>query len=167
MITIKVATENRVKIEAITEAFEYYFKNVHVMRYDVKSGVPDQPLNKDVFKGAQNRIKELAKKEDCNWDYLVSCEAGLINLYGYWFNVQVVMIQSKEGKFGVGVSQGVQIPPKHVNDIIHTSITNVLEKVFGRKGGINLLTYGRFTRKRLIEDATIMALTRILNGNEW
>lgn len=167
MITIKVATENRVKVEAITDAFEHYFQNVQVMRCDVSSGVPEQPVNKEVFKGAQNRIKELLKKGENNWDYLVSCEAGMINLYGYWFYVQVVMIQSRDGKFGVGVSQGVPIPSKHIKETLNTSITNVLGKVFGRKAGINLLTYGRFTRKSLVEDATIMALTRILNGNAW
>lgn len=167
MITIKVATQNQAKVEAITEAFEHYFQNVQVRRYDVKSGVPEQPVNKEVFEGAQNRLKELKKVEKGNADYWVSCEGGLINLYGYWFNVQVVMIMSKDGKFGVGVSQGLQIPPKYANEVIETSIVHVLDRIFGRKGGIKMLTYGRFTRKSLIKDATIMALTRVLNGDVW
>lgn len=167
MTNVKVATQNQAKVEGITEAFEQYFKNVQVMRCDVNSGVPKQPVNKQVFEGAQNRLKELMKNEKGYSDYLVSCESGLINLYGYWFNFQVVMIKSKDGKFGVGVSQGLPVPPKYVDDAIETSISNVLNRIFNGKGGVRMLTHGTFTRKSLIKDATIMAITRMLNGDVW
>ena len=61
MTIVKVATKNQVKIEAIIKAFERYFKEVKIIPYDVKSGVPSQPINEDVFKGAQNRIDNLKK----------------------------------------------------------------------------------------------------------
>ena len=167
MTIVKVATLNQAKIEGITDAFEHYFKNVQVMRYDVKSGVPSQPVNNQVFEGARNRLLGLKKQESGYSDYWVACESGLINLYGFWFNFQVVMIMSQEGKFGVGVSQGLQVPPKYVDEAINTSIAKVLDRIFKGKGGVRLLTYGKFTRKSLIKDATIMAITRMLNGDVW
>ena len=167
MTIVKVATLKQVKVEGITEAFEYYFKNVQVMRYDVKSGVPEQPVNNQVFEGAKNRLLELREQENGYSDYWVACESGLINLYGYWFNFQVVMIMSKDGKFGVGVSQGLQVPHKYIHEAINTSIADVLDRIFKGKGGVRLLTYGKFSRKNLIRDATIMAITRMLNGDVW
>jgi len=167
MTYVKVATLNPTKIEAITEAFEIYFQDVEVMRYDVESGVPRQPVNEEVFQGAKNRLEGLKKEGEDNWDYLVSCEGGLIKLYDYWFNVQVIMIQRKDEKIGVGLSQGCQIPPEYIEEVIDTSIAKVLDRIFEGKGGIRVLTQDQFTRKNLIKDGTIMALTRVLNGDVW
>lgn len=167
MTIVKVATLNPTKIEAIAEAFEIYFQDVEVMRYDVASGVPRQPVNEEVFQGAQNRLEGLKKEGEDNWDYLVSCEGGLINLYDYWFNVQVIMVQGKDEKIGIGLSQGCQIPPEYVEEVIDTSIAKVLDRIFEGKGGIRMLTHDQFTRKSLIKDGTIMALTRVLNGDVW
>ena len=163
MATVKVATVNPVKIEAIRKAFSRYFENVELIPFDVESGVPDQPLNEDVFKGAKNRIANLKEIGDANWDFLVSCEGGLICQYGYWFNMQVVQIEQKEGKTGIGLSQGYQIPSEYVEEACNTSIAKLLDRLFKGKGGIGVLTHGEFQRKDLIESGTIMALTRVLN----
>ena len=74
-VRIEIATKNPSKVKAITEVFKIYFENVSSKGTEVISGVPDQPINEDVFKGAKNRIEFLKKNlEEHNYDYLVSCE---------------------------------------------------------------------------------------------
>ena len=163
MTIVKVATKNQVKIEAIMKAFERYFKEVKIIPYDVKSGVPSQPINEDVFKGAQNRIDNLKKVDSLQYDYLVSCEGGLVEEFGHWFNLQVVQIERNDGKTGIGLSQGCQIPHKYIKEIRSTSISKLFNRLFGKKGGISVLTCGQLNRKDLVENGTIMALTRFLN----
>lgn len=163
MTTVKVATANPVKIEAIKNAFERYFEVLEVLPFEVESGVPAQPINDDVFKGAQNRIEKLEKVDNTEWDFLVSCEGGLICQCGYWFNLQVVQIVRRDGKTGVGLSQGYQIPSEYVEEVCSTSIAKLLDRLFEGKGGVSVLTHGQFNRKDLIESGTVMALTRVLN----
>ena len=95
MTIVRVASKNSVKLYAINTAFKRFFKDVKIISKDVESGVAAQPVNDDVFKGAKNRLEAL--KDDSDYDYLVSCESGLTSLAGHWFNVQVVMIEDREG----------------------------------------------------------------------
>lgn len=163
-----IATSNPEKIEAIRKVFERYFRNKKVEAYSfaTRSGVPRQPCNEDVFKGAQNRIEKIRSKVE-DWDFLVSCEGGLINQYGNWFNVQVVMIEHKNGRKGIGISQGFQLPDKYVLEAQKTSVAKLLDRLFEGKGGLRVLTKGLYDRKRTVMDGTVMALTRIINGEIW
>lgn len=166
MTIVRVATKNPTKVMAIRKAFERYFKEVDVIPFEVQSGVSEQPINEDVFEGAENRLRGIEKVQG-KYDYLVSCEGGLIKQCGYWFNIQVTMVKDKNGKVGIGLSQGYQIPTKYVEKVINTSLANVLDMIFDGKGGIRVLSKGQFTRERLIEDSLVMALTRVLNGENW
>lgn len=166
MTTVKIATKNPVKIEAIKKAFERFFSDVEIECFSVCSGVPNQPIGDATFIGAENRLEDL--KLLCgDYDYLVACESGLICEYGKWFNVQVVMVENKDGKCGTGLSNGYEVPMKYLDDVMNTSIAKVLDKVFQGKGGIRVLTKNQFTRADLIEHGTIMALTRVINGEMW
>lgn len=165
-INIKVGTVNPVKIAAITAAFEHYFENVQVRGYEVNSHVPKQPIDQEVYAGAENRLQEL-KGDNEEYDYLVSCEAGLISQYGHWFNVQIVLIEDKTGKRGFGMSQGFEIPRQYVQEAIHSSVSKVLDRVWDGKGGMRILSKGQMTREIMVRDGTIMALTRVLNGEIW
>ena len=165
MTTVKVASKNLVKLEAIRQAFSRYFKEVKIISKDVESGVSAQPINEDVFKGARNRLEALKDDSDCN--YLVSCEGGLISFAEHWFNVQIVMIEDQHGNQGIGMSQGYEIPNKYVEEAINTSVADVLDRIFGGKGGISVLTRGYETRQSLIQDGTIMALAKVLNSEIW
>ena len=165
MTIVKVGTAKLTKAEAIKEAFERYFTDVEVIVIDVSSGVPRQPVNEEVFQGAKNRIEELRKGD--RYDYIVACEGGLIYQYGHWFNVQVVMVEAKDGKSGFGISQGFEVPSKYIEEIRATSISKVLDRIFDGKGGVRMLTKSDTTRKDLIREGTIMALTRVINGEVW
>lgn len=165
MTTVKVASKNSVKLYAINTAFNRFFNDVKIISQNVESGVPDQPINDDVFEGAKNRLEAL--KDDSDYDYLVSCEGGLLQLAGHWFNVQVVMIKDRHGNQGMGMSQGYEIPLKYVEEAINTSVADVLDRLFDRKGGISVLTRGYETRASLIQDGTVMALAKVLNSDIW
>ena len=164
MTIVKVGTANPVKVEGVKDAFKRYLKeDVEVISFEVDSGVASQPRNKEVIEGAKNRLKELKKLGEDNWDYLVSCEGGLIDMYGNWVNMQVVIVEAKNGMTGFGCSQGFEVPQEHIEEAINTSIAKVLDKIYDGKGGVRVITRDNFTRKDLIRDATIMALA----GVKW
>ena len=75
-VSIGIATQNMRKIEAIKSIFEKYFTELEIKYDSSDSGVPEQPVNDEVFEGAKNRIENLKKKNpdfrQC--DYLIACE---------------------------------------------------------------------------------------------
>ncbi|MCI9063325.1 MAG: DUF84 family protein [Clostridia bacterium] len=161
---VAVATRNPVKRNGIKKAFIRFFDKYIEMKYSkVKSGVSNQPINDEVYKGAENRLNKLRALYQNSYDYIVSCEGGLICLNDHWFNVQIVIIENSKGQQGIGLSQGYEIPPEYVEEVINTSVAQVLDKKFNGRGGVRVLTRKRMTRERLIEDATTMALASF----EW
>ena len=166
MTIVKVASENPAKVEAIKTALERYVVDVEAIPYLVSSGVPEQPTNNCVFEGAEHRLEEL-KKICGDYDFVASCESGLINECGHWFNVQLVIVEDKDGKRGYGMSQAYEVPGKYIDEILNTNMADFLKKLFKGKGGTRVLTGNQFTRKTLIQDATIMALTSVLHSEVW
>lgn len=168
MTIVKVATKNIIKIKPIDEVFEKYFGNVLCDVYDVKSEVPAQPINEEVFQGAENRIEQLKQiVKNGEYDYLVGCEDGLINLCGKWYGVQVITIEAQNGKRSTGISQGYPIPEEYVRKIVNSSVDDVVDDLVEDKGGIKYLTKNEVTKVDLVKNATMMALTRILNNDIW
>ena len=54
-----IATKNQGKIEGARRALEHYFKDIEIKGIPVKSDVPDQPVNKEIYDGAKNRVRNL------------------------------------------------------------------------------------------------------------
>ena len=54
---VLIATKNQGKIEGSKKALEHYFKDVEIKGISVESDVPDQPVNKEIYQGAKNRVK--------------------------------------------------------------------------------------------------------------
>ena len=161
MVIIKVATTNQVKLEAVKKAFSFYFDDVKIISEKVDSGVPEQPIDDEIYEGVKNRIKGLKKTPET--DYLVSCEGGLMRQFGRWFNVQIVGVESAGGKKSLGLSPAYPIPDRYVEQILNSSLAIVFDNIFEGDGGIRKLTNGQVTRFDLITEATLMALTGILN----
>jgi len=77
-----VGSLNPVKIKAAKEAFSRYFQNVEVIGVKVKSGVSEQPIGDETFRGAENRalrLKELVQNPNAH--FFVGLEGGVIKLY--------------------------------------------------------------------------------------
>lgn len=173
---VLIATKNPGKIEGAKRAFEKYFQNVQIEGIPVKSDVSNQPVDKEIFMGAKNRVKNLkkyAKEHGIEADFYVSSEAGITNLLGDWIDINAVVIEDKKGIQSIGTSQGFQIPERYIDEIKETELGIVMDKLFSSnnlgkgKGGISILTKDVLSRIDMITDAFIMALIKHINGEIW
>ena len=173
---ILMGTKNPGKIQGAKEAFEKYFDNVEIEGISVDSEVGDQPINKEILKGAKNRVKNLkkyAKENQIKADFYISSEAGITNLLGEWIDINAVVIEDSKGLQSIGTSQGFPIPDKYIEEIKKTELGKVMDKIFSGKelgkgkGGISFLTKNEVTRIDLTRNAFIMALTKYINDDLW
>ena len=172
MPTVIVASDNKVKRNAINDAFkEYFSERINIKMISVLSDVPRQPFGQETVMGAKRRMKKLkkcTKKFQIKYDFLVAVEAGVINLNGYWYNIQFVLIEDSKGKESSGISQGFCIPPQYISKVKATSINRVFVDLFGeRKDWLEVITHEYSNRRKCIKDATVMALAGVVNGPEW
>ena len=165
---IVIASKNRVKLSAIERAFRSFNMQatLEILGYDVSSGVPRHPFDSEVYEWANNRLRNLHRCND-DGDYYVSVEGGLIRLHKSYYNVQYVIVEDKDGNRSTGISQGYPIPKRYLEEIRATSIADVFDKLFGKNGGVRALTNNCLTREQLIYDGTVMALTGLMNGEQW
>ena len=174
---ILIGTKNPGKIQGAKEAFEKYFENVQIEGIPVSSDVNAQPINKEIFQGAQNRVRNLKKYAEENniiADFYVASEGGIQNLLCEgWIDFNAVVMEDKNGIISYGASQGFPIPNKYIEEIKEKELGSVMDRIFeGRdlgkgKGGIGLLTHGELSRIDLTRNAFIMALTKYINGDIW
>lgn len=174
---VLIGTLNPGKIEACKIAFSKYFDNVEVEGVKVSSDVPDQPLNKEVFQGAKNRVKNLikyAKENKIEADFYAASEAGITNLLtDEWIDINTVAIERKDGVKSVGVSQGFMIPDRYIDEVKEKELGGLMDRLFSgkdlgkTKGGISSLTKGEATRVDIVKEAFIMALTTYINDDLW
>lgn len=171
MTNVIIGTENPQKRDAIRDAFEIYFDDVNVTMISVSSDVPKQPMNSEITRGAENRIKNMKPLvSDGKCDFLVSVEAGIMRVGKRYYNLQYVLVENmKTGKKSTGISQMMEIPKKYIKLAAKTSINNVFRTVFrnDKVDGISRLTRGEAERKTLIRDGAVMALAGQLNGCAW
>lgn len=170
---ILVGSKNPVKIKASEEAFLKYFKKVEVIGIEVNSKVPNQPINEETFKGAENRALELRKinkAERLNAHFCVGLEGGIIKLYSKWFNFGGVCIIDNEGKIGFGTSSCFELPDKIVQELLNNAeLGEIMGKItkdrnIKKKGGaIGFFTKGRMERKDLYVSGLITALVPFIN----
>lgn len=157
---VEIATNSSDKIEGIKSAFFRFFKveenEVDFFHQKVNSGVPDQPFNEETYQGALNRVNTLIEKTE-EADFYVSCEAGIEEFMGKYFNVQVVCIFNRNTcKYVWGKSAGWQIPSKDIACIKKENLDAYL-----RKKGINSaeeLLGTDYSRAVAIAQATEFAL---------
>lgn len=173
---ILIGTKNIGKIEGAKQAFEKYFRNVEIEGIQVSSEVGDQPINKEIFEGAKNRVKnvkEYAKNHNIEADFYIASEAGITNLLGEWIDINAAVVEDNNGFQTIGSSQGFQIPEKYVKEIIDTELGKVMDKLFSKnnlnigKGGISILTHDEVSRIELTKNAFVMALIGHINGDLW
>ena len=173
---ILMGTKNPGKIEGAKQAFEKYFDNVEIEGVKVSSEVSDQPFNEEIIAGAKNRVKNLkeyAKENNLDIVFFISSEAGIMNYFGEWIDVNIAYIEDKEGFSSTGISQGFPIPEKYIEEIKVTELGKVMDKIFSgeglgqQKGGISFLTKNEISRIDLTRGAFVMALIKYINGDIW
>ncbi len=173
--TIKIlcGSTNPVKIAAVKEAFEKFFKFVEVKGLKVPSGVAEQPVGKETFDGARNRALELLKLNKVNKpgaDYFVGIEGGISNDYGFWFAFGGICILDAEGNRAYGTSPQFQLPESIVKKLLAgIELGEVMDELQNRKntkqkqGAIGFFTKGVMSRKELYVSGLITAIVPLLN----
>ena len=157
---VAIATNSVDKINGIKQAFSRFFKTeiIEVVHQSVDSGVPEQPFDSYVYQGAINRVNALKNSLDTeDVDFYVSCEAGIEESIGIFFNVQIVCVfDAKSQTYTFGKSTGWQVPSKDIEKIRKTNLDTYL-----REHGINKLEdllENNWSRAESISQATEMAL---------
>lgn len=161
---VNVGTENRVKRKAVENVFNKVFdQEIEVKKVSVDTGIPEQPFDQQVIKGAMIRAKIALKDAD----FGVGIEAGLIwNLYvETHFDVQYCAVVDRSDNLTVGQGPGFVYPERVIKEVINgKTVGQVMDEISGeknlgqKKGAIGYLTGGLLPRTQLTELAVLMAL---------
>jgi len=176
-VKILIATKNQGKIEGAKKALEHYFKDIEIKGISVESNVPEQPINKEIYEGAKNRVKNLkkyAKDNNIEADLFLGIESGINNLLGRWMITNIAVIEDNKDFESYGASPSFPVPDSLVQKVLDTNLSEAMDTVLGEDkerhnhaGGIQLLTHNKISRIDLTEYAFIMALTKYINGDKW
>lgn len=174
---VLIATKNKGKIEGAKRALEHYFKDIEIEGISVESDVPEQPVNKEIYEGAKNRVKNLkkfAKENNIEADLFLGIESGINDLLGRWLITNIAVIEDSKEFESYGASPSFPVPDRLVNKVLETNLSEAMDTVLGedkerhnQSGGIQLLTHNEISRIDLTEYAFIMALTKYINGEKW
>ena len=167
MLTIKIASANPAKINAVASAFAEVFpdQTLDVQGIAVPSGVADQPMSSDeTLLGAMNRVAELASVEA---HYRVAIEAGLDGDFTFAW-----MVIEHQGKLGKARSASLMLPPAALAQLKQgKELGDVMDAMFNQhnvkqKGGaIALLTQNKLSRSSVYHQALILAMIPFLNND--
>ncbi len=169
-LQVWVASNNPAKRTAVRRAFARTLGPVEVYGMAVPSGVSDQPVGEETWRGARQRVDRLREHLDAGtWDYLVGIEGGIEVWHGTWMAFGVVWILHQSGRTSVGVSPAFPLPPAWVDRLHRGEELGVLvDEASGRtltkhqEGAIGFLTRGAMDRAGLYEAGVLAALTAFL-----
>ncbi len=173
---VLIGTKNPGKIEGAKRAFESYFDDVEVIGMKSASNVSEQPVGKDTYLGAKNRVDNMmryCRENNISADYFVAIESGITEDLGFWAITNIAVIKNAAGEMGVGSSESFPVPKKYVQTIINETLAPVMDNLFEESdlrsstGGIALLTHDVLTRIDLNHHAFVMALTPFVNQEKW
>lgn len=174
---VLIATKNQGKIEGARRALEHYFNDVEIKGIPVESDVPDQPVNKEIYQGAKNRVKNLkeySKENNIEADLFLGIESGINDLLGRWVITNIAVIEDNKNFESYGTSPSFPVPDNLVQKVLETNLSEAMNTVLGEdkerhnhSGGIQLLAHNEISRIDLTEYTFIMALTKYINGEKW
>ncbi len=174
-LKVAVGSVNPNKVEAVRSVLSEFYDDVVVQGIGVDPGVPEQPFNEDTVKGAMNRARKALKGwEDA--DLGVGIEAGLVleRTTGRYYDVQYCAIMDRTGWVTVGHGPGFYYPKKVMSRVSEgISIGDAMKVAYGegdigyRQGAIGFLTKGHYDRKRLSENAVMMAFVPRIKKEDY
>lgn len=155
-LRVKVGSTNPVKITAVKNVLERIYHEVEISGAEVETGVPSEPKEDEVIRGAMNRAKAAIGDADLG----VGIEAGLLwdSVVHWYFDVQYCAIVDSSGKATIGHGPGFWYPP-HVIEEVDKGLTvnDAMQKLTGMKaighgmGAVGYLSKGLVDRTSLTE----------------
>ena len=130
---VLIATKNQGKIEGAKRALKHYFENIEIEGISVESDVPEQPVNKEIYQGAKNRVnnlKKYAKENNIEADLFLAIESGINDLLGRWMITNISVIEDNKDFESYGTSPSFPVPERLVDDIINTELSEVMNKIY-------------------------------------
>lgn len=172
-LKVLVASENPVKIEAVEEAFNHFFREPIIEGIKLDSGVSAQPVQEETFVGAKNRahaLREYDLANKINADFYVGIEGGISKYFERWFGYGCMFILDVNGRSAVGLSPHFELPYSVVEKLLNGSeLGYVIDELSSennskqKSGAIGYLTSGVMDRKELYVSGLITALVPFLN----
>ncbi len=165
---VVVGSSNPAKKEAVSNVFSRVFDGVEVTMQRVDSGVPAQPKDDDLVRGARPRAERsltLIK----NAQFGVGIESGLFSLFGVTLDIQVCSIFDGT-RHTSGTSPGFTYPPRVLEEIADgREVGHIMADLSGiprigqKIGAVGYLSKGLIDRTRFTELCVIMALIPRIN----
>ncbi len=112
-LKVFIGSKNDVKIEAVKEIFNDFFKGIEIIYDSIESDIKRQPWNEETIEGAINRAKKACNQAD----YGVGIESGIKEERGFYFIEQHVAIIDKTGYITLGKSPSFQCPPQLIENL--------------------------------------------------
>jgi inosine/xanthosine triphosphatase len=169
-LILAVASANPVKLEAAKEAFMLSWnKSIEIVSVDVPSGVSEQPMTYEETRlGAQNRVEKAFAEIEA--DYYIAFEGG-VDVFEDGPKTFAVICISNGDEMIFGQSAILPLPMSVYEKLLEgIELGTAMDELFDtqnikQKGGaIGQLTRGIETRKSIYKSATILALSRFVNG---
>lgn len=166
---IVISTENKAKVQAVTEVLSRAFGDIELVSEKFSSDISEQPMTEEEgIKGAINRLENSREKYP-DADYYIGMEGYVdSNEYGM-FLAGTVVIDNKEGVRGIGISGKILLPDNIKNELekgaeLGPLVQQLMEDVnneIRHLGGTNgVLTKGLYNRVDEFKDATKCALAK-------
>lgn len=176
-LRVAVGTANRLKRDAVDEAFRRMFPalKVTVRAFDVETGVPEQPTQAEAAQGALQRA-EGALEAWKTAEYGVGVEAGIVRdaFLKERLDVQYCAVADRRGTVTTGHGGGFVYPPDVLKEVLAgKTVSDVLGPRAGDKrigsttGAIGWLTRGAVDRKELTMHGVLMALVPRVRPEEY
>lgn len=171
MKRVCIATKNPVKINAVKDAFKKMFssESFEFVGIAAPTGVSDQPMSdEETFQGAKNRA-EFSKMNHSNFEFWVGIEGGIefradeMSAFAWIFVLTNDRLsKSKSGTFYL---------PEKIKKLVISGkeLGEADDIIFGesnskqKSGAVGLLTGNLIDRKKLYEQAVILALIPFRN----
>ncbi|MEK6976502.1 MAG: inosine/xanthosine triphosphatase [Candidatus Thermoplasmatota archaeon] len=166
-VVVAVGSANPVKVEAVRREVGAILASSKVQSHGhaVASGVPEQPRDDEVVRGARNRAR-LAREADPACDYAVGVEAGLMRLPGESAHVEVqaCVVVDRDGWETQGFGPGFHYPAWVTERALRGEMVSAIlgpvandPRIGSTTGAIGYLSDGRLDRTALTQQAVLMA----------
>lgn len=171
---ILLSSENPSKKKSLEEALKKLdINNYEIFSFKVDSGVDSKPIGYEIIRGADNRnqrLKEIAKEKNIEYDYLCSIEGGFSpDENGLPFVVTYCITEDKFGKKSTGKSLGIRLS-KTMFDFIKSgkSLNSIIGKITNennnkqKQGITGYLSNGLYERSMVDKDAVVSSFISLI-----